>query len=189
MKIVGLTGLAGSGKDTVASMLCITQGFVQIALADPLRAGLTAMFGVTDEQLADRTLKEQPIDWIGQSPRGLLQTLGTEWGRHHVASDIWLRVAEQRIAALRRSPPCLHIAGVVVSDIRFGNEAAWIRAQGGEVWQILRPGAEGLAPATAAHESERGLLGDLVIFNSGTLDDLFDIVSERIALTDTDCTT
>lgn len=68
MQLIGLTGRAGCGKDTVARFLCEAHGFVQIALADPLRDGLKAMLGVTDEQLHRRDLKEAPIDWIGRSP-------------------------------------------------------------------------------------------------------------------------
>lgn len=179
MKLIGLTGRAGSGKDTVAQFLCETQGFVQIALADPLRAGLKAMLHLTDAELCDRALKERPLDWLGRSPRALLQTLGTEWGRHQVAPDLWLRVAARRIAAIRASKPCLHIAGVVVSDIRFDNEAEWLRAQGGELWQIVRPGA-GLDGATATHPSEHGVLGDLRLFNDGTLDELFEHLAARL---------
>ena len=95
MQLIGLTGPAGCGKDTIANFLMETHGFVQIALADPLRDGLKAMLGVTDEQLHRRDLKEAPIDWIGRSPRELLQTLGTEWGREHVAADLWLHDAAE----------------------------------------------------------------------------------------------
>lgn len=182
MKLIGLTGAAGSGKSTVADFLTETQGFVSISLADPLRAGLKAMLGLTEAELHDRSMKESPIDWLGRSPRELMQTLGTEWGRQHVAPDLWLRVATRRITVLRASSPCLHVDGIVVSDVRFGNEAQWLRDQGGELWQLARDEA-GLEGATAKHPSERGVLGDVVIFNNSTLDDLFDLVVERLART------
>lgn len=187
MKLIGLTGRAGSGKDTVARFLCEAHGFVQIALADPLRDGIKAMLGITDEQLQDRDLKEATIDWLGRSPRELLQTLGTEWGRNHIASDIWLRVAARRIEKYRQSKPCLHIAGIVVSDIRFENEADWLREQGGQVWHIKRKAGNCLDGQAAAHSSEQHIparAGEPRIYNFGTLEELYDQVTEIIMETE-----
>lgn len=187
MQLIGLTGRAGCGKDTVARILCETQGFVQIALADPLRDGLKAMFGLSDDQISRRDLKETRIDWLGKSPRELMQTLGTEWGREQVSADIWLRVARRRIEKIKASPPCLHINGIVISDIRFENEADWLRAQGGCVWHIHRPAGCVLSIHTAAHSSEQhipALDSEPHIDNTGDLDDLYtkvaDILMEHI---------
>lgn len=186
MQLIGLTGRAGGGKDTVASFLCEAHGFVQIALADPLRDGLKAMLGIIDEQLHRRDLKEAPIDWLGRSPRELLQTLGTEWGREHVAADLWLRVAARRIEQIKAAPPCLHIAGIVVSDIRFENEADWLRDLGGQVWHIERQTSHQLGGAAAAHSSEQRIHaaeGDQIINNAGTLNELHEWVTEIITET------
>ena len=183
MQLIGLTGRAGSGKDTVARFLCEAHGFVQIALADPLRDGIKAMLGVTDEQLHNRDLKEANIDWLGKSPRELLQTLGTEWGREQVAPDLWLRVAARRIASIKSSPPCLHVAGIVVSDIRFENEAEWLRAQGGKVWHIRRHTGAQLAEIIAKHVSEnliKAKAGEPRIYNFGTITDLEEQVAETV---------
>ena len=187
MQLIGLAGRAGSGKDTVAHFLCETHGFVQISLADPLRDGLKAMLGLTDEQLHRRDLKETPMDWLGKSPRELLQTLGTEWGREHVAPDFWLRVAERRIARIKASSPWLHIAGIVLSDIRFENEADWLREQGGQVWHIKRNEAPQLGSQAAAHRSEQHILaeaGEPHINNFGTLEALYDQVTDIIMETE-----
>lgn len=180
MRLIGLTGLAGAGKDTVADFLRETQGFVGMAFADPLRAGLQAMFGLTPEQLNDRESKEAPIDWLGASPRRLMQTLGTEWGRTFVAKDVWLRTAQQTLERFRRAEPCLHIEGVVVTDVRFRNEADWIVAQGGEVWRIVRP-APTLIGEPAAHVSECGnVYAHKTIFNTGTIEDLHAAVAATL---------
>ncbi|MDE2441594.1 MAG: hypothetical protein KGP14_11265 [Betaproteobacteria bacterium] len=183
MQLIGLAGRAGCGKDTIANFLMETHGFVQIALADVLRDGLKAMLGITDEQMYRRDLKEQTIDWIGRSPRELMQTLGTEWGRNHVAPDIWLRVAARRIEKYRTAKPCLHIAGIVVSDIRFENEADWLRDQGGKVWHIKRHTSNQLAINAAAHSSEQHIpskAGEPRIYNFGTLENLYEEVTETL---------
>lgn len=183
MIIIGLTGRAGCGKDTVADFLCEAHGFVKIALADPIREGAKAMFGLTDEQLHRRDLKEQPIDWIGHSPRHILQTLGTEYGRQYVSDDIWLRVAGQRIERIRRSAPCMHVSGIVISDIRFENEADWLRNLGGHLWFVRRPGHNPLMGKEACHASERAIqrkTDEAIISNYTTIDDLHFQVTEAL---------
>ena len=163
-RIIGFCGPAGAGKDLAASMV---PGACRIAFADPIYQGLSTMLGIPEGVLRDRSAKEQPIVGIGASPRQLLQTLGTEWGRQMIRDDIWLRVAywrwEQAAAA--------GLGLIVVPDVRFENEARQIRSEGGEVWFVHRPGVE---PVTA-HSSEAGLplkLIDRLIVNDGTVDQL-----------------
>jgi dephospho-CoA kinase len=176
MIIIGISGRAGVGKDTVAKFLCETHGFVQIAFADPLRAGLKAMFGLTDDHFEDRTLKQTRIDWIGRSPRELMQTLGTEWGRHIVNPEIWQRTAARRIRQILAADPCQHVAGVVLSDIRFDNEAEFVRDFGGQVWHIWRPHHS----EASGHTSELGVRlreTDRLIINDQTIE----VLTERSA--------
>lgn len=165
MILVGLTGRAGAGKNLVASLL---PGFESIGLADPLYAGLATMLGVDEDCLRDRRTKELPLPLLGRSPRELLQTLGTDWGRDLVVPDLWVRLCRQRIDRL--------VAGghdrIAVTDVRFSNEARMIRAAGGEVWHVVRPGAE---TTPHSHRSENGIpseLIDRVVVNSGSPDDL-----------------
>ena len=169
LPIIGLTGPAGCGKTTVAGMV---PGAAVIQLADPLYAALALMLGVDEALLRHRGSKEQPLPGWDRSPRQLLQTLGTEWGRAVVGPDVWLRMAGRRIDAL-------HAAGattVVVADVRFDNEAEWIRNRGGEVWRIARE------PATAAaeHASEAGIPASLIdrtIDNTGSAERTRELVA------------
>lgn len=169
LPIIGLTGPAGCGKTTVAGMVA---GAVVIQLADPLYAALAMMLGVDESLLRHRGSKERPLPGFDRSPRQLLQTLGTDWGRAFVGADVWLRMAGRRIDAL-------HAAGattVVVADVRFENEAEWIRNRGGEVWRIARE------PATAAaeHASEAGIPASLIdrtIDNTGSPEQTRELVA------------
>lgn len=174
-KLIGLAGLAGAGKDTVRDMLENEHDFTGLAFADPIRDMLGALLadnGFSTKWMFERPLKEQPIDGLGLSYRHLAQTLGTEWGRQQ-RPDFWLRIAQSRIERHRKTGA----RKFVVSDVRFVNEAEWIRAQGGEVWLIKRPGVA----AVRDHESERqvaDIVADRVIKNYTTLEDLWKLVND-----------
>lgn len=171
-RLIGLTGPAGSGKDAAAAMI---PHAVRCGFADPLYDGLAAILGVSSASLRDRGRKESPVPGIGASPRRLLQTLGTDWGRDLIAPDLWVRIARERWDRAWADG-----AGtIVVPDVRFTNEAEAIHAAGGEVWRICRPG---VAPVEA-HASEAGLPDGMiarVIVNGGALEDLRARVMEAL---------
>lgn len=177
--LVGLTGPQGSGKTTVAGFLVSAFGWKAISLADPIRAGLQAMFGMYGHEFEDRVLKDHPIGWHGKTPRELMQSLGTEWGRKMVSETIWIDLAQHEIELSLR----LHkdYRGLAVSDVRFANEADWIRGMGGTIWHLHDRIFDRIGPANRqdAHESEDGVRfasGDKIVDNSGTMDDLYDQV-------------
>lgn len=170
--LLGLAGRAGAGKDTVAGLLhdCIWgenggAGIVCTSFAGPLKAGVESMFGIPAAGLT-REEKEAPVPWLGKSPRYIYQTLGTEWARSLLGEDVWVRCMERRI--LTRGGPREHW---IITDVRFPNEVAFIRRQGGAVWWVERDGV----PEVRAHASE-GALGpqdcDRTIANLGSVADL-----------------
>lgn len=162
--VIGITGKAGAGKNLAGSLV---PGATVIQLADPIYEMLAVMLGVTVERLREREFKESPVAWVGKSPRELLQTLGTEWGRNTIRQDLWIIVAKRRIADMLeagRRP-------VVVADVRFDNEAEMIHDHGGVVWKILRNDDRD----SDGHSSEAGISSSLIdrtIFNTGTVADL-----------------
>jgi hypothetical protein len=156
-QLIGFAGLAGSGKSTAAKALVDQRGFVRVSFASPLRAMLGAL-GLTLEQMS--TGKNDPIDWLdGKTPRQLLQTLGTEWGRTLVHRDIWIRAASRHVAQLRNAGA----SGVVFDDVRFDNEAEMIQRAGGLVIRIHRDGLTAMGHASEAGVSDK--FYDAVIFN------------------------
>lgn len=94
--IIGLAAIARSGKDTVASMLLEYPKVAAYALADPLKAGCQALFGLTDEESWADDLKEKKIQLWGMSPRQLFQRVGTEWLRDH-NPEHWLLRADRQL--------------------------------------------------------------------------------------------
>src|SRR3569623_1188001 len=162
--IIGLAGPAGSGKDTVADWLEAGHDFTRFALADPIRKGLCAMFGLP-MTVFKPGVKEQVIPWLGKSPRQLKQPLSTEKRQKLVAPPNWLRVSEHVVAT---EPG----ANIVVTDIRMAIEVEWLRRLGGQLWHVRRPGC---APVRG-HSTEDGLpaaSGDILVSNCSTLAELY----------------
>lgn len=160
--LIGITGRARSGKDTVANFIVAAIGGYRYSFADPIRAML-ATLGVDMSDPYWQARKEEPIPALGVSPRRMMQTLGTEWGRQLINPDLWLIMAHQRL--LQSGP------GMVIPDVRFDNEAAWIRKHGGRIIHVFRPDAK----AVETHVSEDGIElqdTDARLFNSGTLEEL-----------------
>lgn len=179
--LIGLSGLAGSGKDTVREILEQRHEIDGLAFADPMRDMLSALLdtiGVDSNWMTDRDRKEAPIPELGVSYRTMAQQLGTEWGRA-IDQDFWLKIAGAKIALYQKYDS----KGVVISDVRFPNEAAWIKSAGGVIWKIIRPGIE----PVRAHQSEahiNDLPYDYVIDNRGTIDELAHAVSMALSYGD-----
>ena len=176
MKLVGLIGKARSGKDTAAYHMHLHHGYQRYAFAEPIKDMISAAFGyqIGESEGAD---KEQVIKWLGKSPRQLMQLLGTEWGRELINPNIWLLLAEQTLLHHQRRGH----TGLVISDVRFDNEAKWIIEQGGSLIEITR----GVASSVNEHVSESGVdirLPRFMVANDGTLDELYEAIDEATQL-------
>jgi hypothetical protein len=150
--VIGLSGPAGSGKSTAAAALLKTPGYIRLPLAGPIKRMLRAGLGLTEEH-TDGALKEVPVEKLGGfTPRRLLQTLGTDWGRS-MDPEFWLRIWLND--ALQAS---WSARGIVVDDVRFLNEASFLRREtGARIISIVTPHESPLGSVEAAHASEREL--------------------------------
>lgn len=166
MKLIGITGKARSGKDTIARMLFAQHAFTRIAFADPLKLAAQQMFGLSKEQTWGDHKKEEVIPYWGMSPRQMFQLLGNEAVNPVFGADIWIKRWSMSYAIFRDTDD------IIVPDVRFDHEAAHIRSLGGVIVEVLR--GPGLVGSTGDHVSERGLstLPEYTIDNNGTLEDL-----------------
>lgn len=182
--LIGLYSSAPqSGKSSVAAYLS-TYGYRTVSFASPLKAMVRSFLthaGYTYDQVDDllaASHKEKVIPEFGVSPRHLMQTLGTEWGRECVSPDVWLKCWSRNVK---------HYLGsdlpVICDDVRFPNEADLIRKLGGELWLVTRPGVK----RNTSHASEGALDNfpyfDRRLVNSGTLVDLYQSVRRVIDAT------
>lgn len=155
--LYGLTGEARCGKDTVAKMLNIPE----YHFSKPMKDACRIIFGWNDEHLYGE-LKEVVDPNFGVSPREALQTLGTEWGRGMIDNHIWLKRAQIEIN---------NHSSLVVSDVRFDNEARLIKQNGGVIIEVVRD----VKVDVRQHSSEAGInrnFVDYIIHNDGSFDDL-----------------
>ena len=162
--LIGFAGKARSGKDTAGKYLVDNYQFAHYYFAKPLKDGAKAMFNLTDEQIEN---KEKVIEPWGRSPRELYQLLGTDVARS-IDKRVWIKNAEMFI---RKHPGF----SVVITDVRFSNEADWIRSKGGVVI-YLDSKTRGITNHTS-HSSENGLGGDDVdvyMENDGTINQLYE---------------
>lgn len=171
MKLIGITGKAGAGKDTLANLIYAkAQGSRPYiySLATPIKQMVSLMLGCPYSQWEDRAWKEGPCELLGgRSPRNAAQTLGTEWGRHTFGEWVWLDIATKRIKEWGADV-------TVVPDIRFHNEAVWLKELGGTLIHVVRPEFEGLTAEAAQHSSEAGIgiiKPHITIWNRGSLAD------------------
>ena len=68
IKLLGMTGRAGSGKDTAAYMLMKDLGYKTYALASPIKAIVNSMFGWGEDH-AEGSLKEEELSVIFRADR------------------------------------------------------------------------------------------------------------------------
>lgn len=174
--IIAISAPAGAGKGVIAQHLEENYGFQTAKFAACLKnmiAVLLLSAGVaTPDNMMDfieGDLKEVPLDKFGgKSPRYLMQTLGTEWGRDIIMQNLWLSVWQCGVLALN--------APVVNDDLRFDNEADTVRGMGGNIIHLYR---KDLARDAGDHSSESGITvkpTDITIFNDGSIQDLKDKV-------------
>lgn len=162
---------AQSGKSTVAGFLT-EHGYYTIPFAAPLKRMVRTFliqlgYGPADIDYYLRDNKEAVIPGIKTTPRHILRTLGTEWGRQCIHPEVWLQCWEQTATRYLKSG-----IPVVCDDCRFQNEADLIRSLGGQLWRIDRPGTE----RGTNHASEGGLddyAFDHYVLNNGSLTDLY----------------
>ncbi len=198
MNMILLVGHSQVGKDTVGRMIVKASRSRTIAFADPLKDFCRKLFDFSEAQIdgpkeakngpdkryprAQVLACEHEHDHGSQcfeteylTPRFAYQEIGMAARRCY--SDIWAEFATCRAEAFLHTN---HLELVAITDGRFPNEAMAVKARGGEVWKIQRPGFDGTIqggidnhPSESMVDSpEMDALVDTFIDNDGTLEDL-----------------
>ena len=200
--IIGICGLIGSGKGTVADVL-VDQGFTKVSFADKLKDGVSTIFGWNRAMLEgdtdeSRQWREQRDDfWSAETemevtPRLVLQLFGTDCLRNGFHDGVWVSLLKKHMLD--------NPGNYVIPDVRFRNEQNMIRDLGGEIWRVQRGdipewyGCAMLDNTTGSnlmeeydvHPSEYKWIDmnnkfDITLYNEGTIEDLRQLVLDEIA--------
>jgi hypothetical protein len=190
--LVGVVGLIGSGKDTVAERLAQEHNFKKDSFAKSLKDAVSSMFNWDREMLEGKTDESrawrEKLDtfWSKQmgkevTPRWVLQHFGTEVMRQNMHDAIWIDSCLARYKGEH----------TVISDTRFENEIKTIRESGGKIILVKRGQnpdwftsyVEGNIMPAGVHSSEYAWAKsefDYVIKNDGTLEELYQQVDDLV---------
>ena len=194
MKIIGLCGEKGSGKDTVCEFLSKIYNVRRFAFADPLKESLKDLF-LWDDDIFSRDRKETIDEYWGVSPRQMCQILGTDVIRNSISDkfnrtikigdseyivSFWIKRIHKEIQELFNNPDCPYDY-IIFTDVRFFDELSYVKNLGGEIYKIIRPDIE--MNEYSSHEAERGIDGedfnkcvDTIITNNGTLEEFYNTI-------------
>lgn len=134
IKLIGLVGHKQSGKDTVwsivskldASYLTRCKCF-RYAFADALKMEVAEILGVNADNLNAK--KNHPL------VRHIYQWYGSDYKRAE-DKNYWIKHLDFQITQFKQAAvPCIN---VFVTDVRFLNEAEYIKQSGGILWRIRR---------------------------------------------------
>lgn len=206
-KIIAITGLKGSGKDTISSIICKhDSSFKPIAFADKLKDIAALTFGWDRDMLSgrfpeSREWREKPDSFWSKefgfdfTPRKALTSIGTDLTRGTFLEHIWDIIVKKEIID---NPETNYI----ITDCRFPNEISMIKSLNGTIIQVER----GEKPTwwnlvidynlgkieelpeelKSIHPSERDWIGinnpEHIFVNNGTIEDLEKEVVEYFEL-------
>lgn len=173
--IIGITGKAGSGKDTLSDYL-VNQGFIKLSFGSAVKdivsivTGWSRDFveGTNEERHLRETLKHPDYN---KTCRELMQFIGTDLFRKQLSDNIWVNIIKNKIESDKINNK------FVITDVRFDNEAQMIKSIGGYIIQINRQNIHKLN-----HISENGITCDVdyIIENDGSKNELHDKINKFI---------
>lgn len=162
--IIGIAGRIGSGKSTLAGILReLIPGSEVVAFADALKADV---LGMVNNALATHYTRDDLERDKAQVWGPILQGYGELCRRTH-GEDYWVN----RLADVLPTR-------AIIADVRYDNEAAFVKCQDGLIAYVDGPDRRGGHDArSAVHRSEHlnaEPWGDVLVTNVGTIQHLRD---------------
>lgn len=174
--IIAFCGLAQSGKSTAMQAV---RNFIHrnhpkaavytLNFADPLKEAYRAITG--EAFLDNAEYKNAPSAMFdGLTNRQVIQKIGTDALRNSFDKRIWIKCLQKKVEGIAQNG---HESYILISDLRFANEADWVISNNGIIIQVHRKGV-----VSDGHESESTvLIPGYLIKNDGTLEELYEKIN------------
>jgi len=142
--VIGIAGLAGSGKDTIANLiseLTTDRPTITYAFSDPVKDTAVAATGLDPYHFSPNNPNREIVlpEW-GYSPRQMLQIIGTNLFRDNFKEDIWIQRAKTIYNLEANKIRCPKY--FIIPSVRFKNEAEWVlnsNTHNGIIIHVTRP--------------------------------------------------
>jgi len=179
LTIIGLVGKKQSGKDTTCKLLremCVDRRIVRLSYGDLMKLELANLLiqHMIFDGMAGMETNEDRIKWIDNLKENVSEfrfLLQEFYQRRLLESglDYWDRQLAEKFLSGDYTQPTI----VVVTDVRYPKQAAWINSQGGVLWRIRRPDVDKENTDTHSSETElESISPDKVFFNTGDVKQL-----------------
>ncbi len=170
-RVIGITGQAGHGKDTVAAMIKKILGGRILSFADPLKNICKLLFRLDDSDVFTQAGKAQYNPKLQMTHRHLLQKMGTEVFREHLRvampelpfDSIWVWHMDQIINESKET--------IIIPDLRFLDEAAMLKSHDALIIRVVRDIPTEISSHASETEQSR-IVADVTVENNSTLEKL-----------------
>jgi hypothetical protein len=202
--LIGFSGKIGSGKNFIAEEVFLPKLFDIYSRTKPSTKLIPYFFSFGDhlkieclcrnsyEKLDKKTAIHNFFVEKDQDTRDMLQKYGTENGRHVYHEDIWIRavetwinIQESRLGKLREKTNTDFLPIFIISDVRFKNEANFIKSNDGILIRVNAPNRSDLRVRTEAI-NDQNIMNKIKSHSSETsLDDYefkYSILNDEIPL-------
>jgi dephospho-CoA kinase len=178
MKIIGIIGNKGVGKDTLGEYLVSKYNYTRYGFGDPVKNICKILFDLDEEQLYGN--KKDIIDnRYGITPRIMFQRIGTDFGQYKllelfpelrykkIPKNIWVNLFESYLEKNREKK-------IVITDVRFIHEVKFLKKHSAILIKLDKDNIQ-----QDSHISEKELESinnkyiDICFQNNGSKDDLF----------------
>ena len=151
-KVVGFLGRAGSGKDTCALMIQDDfEHVILLSFAGILKRQLSEMLDIEIDHFHDRGLKEKELEtYPGWTPRSLMTWYGSMM-KEKFGHDFWIQRLKSKLSQYDNDNNIF-----IITDVRFKEEAEFIRSNQGTIVYVDRDNILGPLPENA-HVSEKAV--------------------------------
>jgi hypothetical protein len=163
MMIVGIGYKKHSGKDTLAKYIGdelnrrLVKNIAMINFADQLKLEVSFAIGIPVHEMEANKDVFRPI----------LQWWGTEFKRKFMNNDDhWINAMDDHLSNFK------DVSIALIADVRFPNEAEWIKSLGGKLIKITRPELNSIDTHASEIAMDNFSGWDMEVINDGSKEQL-----------------